>query len=167
MKSKIYWFNKIITSIIIAILIIIILILSIAFIQVNILNKDYANILGYSYFQVATGSMEPTIKIDDIILIRLNSDIQENDIITYKSKNEFITHRLIQKNDDSLITKGDNNNSEDDPIKKEDVIGKVVFTVKNVAVWKMVFADKKVFILLIITVMIFIVSVVYNEEKKD
>lgn len=31
------------------------------FVQVKVLNKAYANIFGYTFFEVATGSMSPTI----------------------------------------------------------------------------------------------------------
>lgn len=30
--------------------------------QIKVRNEKYANIFGYSFFEVATGSMEPTIK---------------------------------------------------------------------------------------------------------
>ena len=33
-------------------------------------NKDYPEMFGYSVFSVATGSMEPTIKQYDIILVK-------------------------------------------------------------------------------------------------
>ena len=47
-----------------------------------------------------------------------------------KKENVFITHRIEQINEDSIIAKGDNNNTEDEPIKKDEVIGKVVFISK-------------------------------------
>ena len=40
--------------------------------QVKILNKDYANIFGYTFFEVATGSMANTINIGDIVVVKVN-----------------------------------------------------------------------------------------------
>ena len=52
---------------------------------------------------------------------------KKRDIITYKSDNAFITHRIIKMDGDSIIAKGDNNNTQDKPITKDAVLGKVVF----------------------------------------
>lgn len=96
------------------------------FIVSNILKKDYVNIFGYTYFVVATGSMSNTIEVNDLIFVKIKKDVKEGDIITYKNRdNEIITHRIIQMNGNKLITKGDANNTQDDPIGKESVIGKV------------------------------------------
>lgn len=39
------------------------------FVQVKVLNKAYANIFGYTFFEVATGSMSPTINAGDVIFL--------------------------------------------------------------------------------------------------
>ena len=61
---------KILISIILDLLILILIIgIGIAlygFIQVKVLNKTYSNYFGYTYFQILTGSMEETIKIDPL-----------------------------------------------------------------------------------------------------
>ena len=79
--------------------------------QVKILNKDYANIFGYTFFEVATGSMTNTINIGDIVVVKVNETFKENDIIVYKEENSFITHRVIKIDGQDLITRGDANNS--------------------------------------------------------
>lgn len=94
-------------------------------ITTGIMKMDYANIFGYTYFQVKTGSMGNVIDVGDIVIVKLGNDYKEDDIITYKSGGEFITHRLIDIKEDKLITKGDVNNVVDDPIVKKQVIGKV------------------------------------------
>jgi signal peptidase I len=68
------------------------------FIMTDIMKEDYANVFGYTYFVVATGSMSGTIEVNDIVIVKLTNDVKLNDIITYKGQNdEFITHRLIKK----------------------------------------------------------------------
>jgi len=133
-------------------LLIILIIVSFCYAQLKLFNKEYINFCGYTLFQVITGSMEDTIKIKDIVIVKLTQEeLNKNDIITYKSGENFITHRIIKIENDEITTKGDANNSEDEPINKEDVVGKVVFIIKNVAVWIDVLKEPQVIIAIIIT----------------
>lgn len=100
-------------------------------IQQNITEKKYTNLFGYTFLEVLTGSMSGTIEIGDGVLVKLTSDIQEEDIIVYKKGESLITHRFIKTEDDKLITKGDANNVQDEPITKEDIIGKVIWIIPN------------------------------------
>ena len=161
---------KIIGNSIINILVIIavvILIFSIYFlVQTKILNKDYANIFGYTFFEIATGSMSGTLEIGDVVIVKLTNDVEVGDIIVYKEEDYFITHRLIEKNQDTLIAKGDANNSEDSPISINDVIGKVEFTIENVGIWKKVFTSPSVLITLFINIVLFGIVLIYKKKKK-
>ena len=50
-----------------------------------------------------------------------------NDVITYHAKdNTYVTHRIVDINQDTIITKGDANNTSDEPINEKDIIGKIV-----------------------------------------
>ena len=99
------------------------------FVVTDILKKDHVNVFGYTYFVVATGSMSGTIEVNDIIFVKITKDVEKNDIISYKNKSgEIITHRLIDKSGNRLITKGDANNAQDEPITRSAVLGKVVNT---------------------------------------
>lgn len=160
-------FNKIkigFINFIILLLILIVILVIYIFIQLNFLNKEYVNIFGYSIFQIETGSMAKTLEIDDIIIVKLGNDVKENEIITYKKNNEIITHRLIRFENDSVIAKGDNNSAEDEPIKRDDIIGKVIFTFHDIRVWKSVFTDIKVLIPIIITFILLILLISYKEK---
>ncbi len=159
--------KSILINLIIIILVLIALLAVYSFIQVNVLNKEYINLFGYSIFQVETGSMANTIGIDDIIIVKLGNNVLENDIITYKKNNELITHRVIKIDDDSIIAKGDNNSSEDAPIKKDDIVGKVVFIFNNIKVWKAVFSDIKVILSICITFILLILLVSYKEKVGE
>ncbi len=116
------------------------------FVMTDILKKDYVNVFGYSYFVVASGSMSGTIEVDDIIFVKLTKDVKTDDIITYKSKDgNIITHRLVNMNGNTYITKGDVNNAVDDAVTKEQIIGKVRFIIspsfilKSLAIFLIVF----------------------------
>lgn len=82
-----------------------------------------------SFFIVKTGSMEPAIKKESLILVVPNSNYKVNDIITYKKSSTTITHRVVDQPDESVFkTKGDNNETADlDLVNRSLIIGKVIF----------------------------------------
>ena len=159
---------KIIKNIIINLIIFVLGIIAIiaiwASIQLNVQNREYVNIFGYSVFSTETGSMSPTMEIGDIVIVKIGEEVQKEDIITYKKDNSFITHRIIETNGDSIIAKGDNNNTQDEPIKKDMVIGKVVSIINNVEIWKKVFSDIRVIIPVVITMVLFVILISYKEK---
>lgn len=136
MNKVIKTIEKIIVDLIIVVLAIIAILAILGFCQVNIQKKQYINIFGYSVLSAETGSMSPTIEKGDIVIIKIGDEIKENDIITYKKDNVLITHRISKINENTIIAKGDYNNTDDVPIQKEQVVGKVVFIVNNVEIWK-------------------------------
>ena len=80
-----------------------------------------------SIYKVETGSMEDGIHTGDYILILKKEYYRKGEIITYKVDNYFITHRIIEINENEIITKGDANNVEDEAISKKDIVGKVIY----------------------------------------
>ena len=149
-----------------ALLLFILIVLLYFFAQLKVFGKKYINCFGYTIFQVITGSMEDTIKINDIVVVKIGSDFNENDIITFKNDENFITNRVIKKTDEEIITKGDNNTAEDEPIKKEDVVGKVVYIVQNVNVWINVLKTPEVIIAIIVTILV-IKLLFFNKHVKS
>ena len=154
-KAKVFDFVTII-------LLLILVILLYCVIQIKVQKKPYINLFGYTVFQVITGSMEDTIKIDDVVIVKLTKDVEVNDIITYRDTDSFVTHRVIKKDGNTLVTKGDANNSEDDPITVDSVIGKVVFIITNVSIWINVFKTPKVVIAIIISVIL--ISLLFKKK---
>lgn len=81
---------------------------------------------GYGTAVVLTGSMEPTIMVDDLILVREQEEYHEDDIVVYQSGSMLVVHRIMEIQPDTVITQGDANNAPDAPIRKEMIKGKVV-----------------------------------------
>lgn len=154
---------------ILLILVSIIIIIGVYYIfQIKIMGKQYANLFGYTFFEVATGSMSPTLEIGDVIFVKVNKDdVSEDDIIVYKEDNNFITHRLIQMNEEEIIAKGDANNSKDKPIKKEDILGKVVKVFPKVGIWKKVMLQPEIITLIVVLITIFGVAFVYSSDDSE
>lgn len=138
--------RKIFKTIATALLVVLVLLCVYTFVVTDIMKKDYVNVFGYTYFVVASGSMSGTIEVDDIIFVKVTKSVKEDDIITFIDEDKnLITHRLVNKNGDKYITKGDVNNVTDDPITKDQIIGKVAlvvspsFILKSVAIFLIVF----------------------------
>lgn len=122
----------------------------------NLMNSDPRNIIPLSIcvilaiwfaigifpikpIAIATGSMEPELKVGDVAIIKKcnANDIQEGDIIEYKMEGYTVVHRVknkVQKKGQYIFTtKGDNNDQEDrDPVSEEQLIGKVIFKIKYI-----------------------------------
>lgn len=120
--------KNILKYIILSIFIFVVLFCFFIFFVTDILKKDYVNVFGFTSFVVQTGSMSGTIEANDIVIVKITSDVSENDIITFKSsRGKIITHRLISVVNGQYTTKGDQNQELDDNIIKEQIIGKVIY----------------------------------------
>ena len=147
-------------------LVILVLILGYNFAEVNLLGKSYTNFFGYSFFQVTTGSMRDAIDIDSLILVKITDEFKEGDIVTFKQKDDIVTHRIVTIKGETIVTKGDANNSEDKPINRKDVIGRVVQIFPQFGIWIKVFSDYRVIISIIIT-LLFLGLTVSNNKQGD
>lgn len=136
------------------------------FSQLLIFQKDYANYFGYSMFEVVTGSMAPTININDAIIVKITDDIKVNDIVTYSLNGDFITHRIIDMKGNKIVTKGDYNNSEDKIIDKSEVIGKVVKVLPKLGVWKEIILSPTVIIIFLVASVLFSIAFSYKSNKE-
>ena len=78
---------------------------------------------------ITSGSMWPALKKGDLVFIKgidSKADVAVGDIVVYQNSRGFTIHRVFQLNEDTLITKGDANNSVDSPVKYEELVGKAV-----------------------------------------
>lgn len=134
-------------------------------IQITIFKNDYSSFFGYSLFEVQTGSMSGTIEVGDWIVVKETNDIELNDIITYKQGDEFTTHRVIEKYNDTYVTKGDVNNTKDEPITDEEIVGKLVNVLPHFGILRKTLFNPLVVVSLIIT--LFLISFALKKEDKE
>ncbi len=103
------------------------------------INGTTPSVFGYMIQRVETGSMEPALHVQDVILSKKISDkddLKVGDIITFQGGSRFdnnrVTHRIIVepfKDDEGdwvVVTMGDANQIDDGPIKLQDVESKMV-----------------------------------------
>lgn len=79
-------------------------------------------------YRVKTGSMEDNIHVGDYILIIRKDEYNVGDVVTFEKDDGFITHRIIKKDGNTIITKGDANNVEDGIIDRKKIVGKVIIS---------------------------------------
>ncbi len=131
-------------------------------------GEEYFELFGYSVFNVATGSMAPTINQNDIIVVKRYDNYEVGDIVTFKSDNEYITHRIVTVNENNYVTKGDANNAKDVAITKDKVIGKVIKISTKAGVWHKVLTTPTILIMIFTTLILFDFAFSYKgyKEKK-
>ena len=83
---------------------------------------------------IITGSMEPTLHVDDMVVIVSASHYKKDDVIVYQDGNSLVIHRLIKLDEDGrqAVTQGDANNVPDPPIPTKSIKGKLLFSVPHV-----------------------------------
>lgn len=92
-------------------------------------------------FVVQSGSMQPTISVGSLVVVKKDDNYANGDIITFfGSKVKTIppqgltTHRIVEVKKIALgeeyVTRGDANNATDSSkVRKEQIVGKVIFTI--------------------------------------
>ena len=126
-----------------------------------------ADFMGYKPFIVMSGSMETTINMGDLVIVKKvnSSNIHTGDIIAFKNGNIVISHRVKEVINDSGIykfkTKGDNNNVADDFIVNSDAI-EGIFVNKIPGLGSiLLFLGKPIGLLMVILVIIIISTALY------
>lgn len=115
---------------------------------------------------VLTGSMEPTIDTNDLIIVKKTNDYQVNDTIVYQLGNSLIVHRIINIEEDTIITKGDANNTEDSPINISQIKGEVVIKINGLGL-VIKFLKSLYGKLLILLIAILLIYYSYKIERKE
>lgn len=166
--KKVAKVSKIITDILTFLVFLILIVAIYGKVQMIFTQKSYPTYFGYTLFEVASGSMEPALYTNDVILVKkTQSNLSVGDIVSYEKNGEIITHRILYIDGDNLTVKGDNNNTIDAPISRSQVIGKVVKIFPKLKVWRDILTDYKVIALLFITLFFFDLALSYNPKKKE
>ena len=94
---------------------------------VNLLRNDMPMPFGYGISVVLSGSMEPSISVDDVVIVKECKAYEIGDIVVYQSGGELVLHRLIALDGNTATMKGDANDTADEPVLKSAIAGKMVY----------------------------------------
>lgn len=135
-KKVLKWLNLILRCILIAVLLLLAVYNVTALVQRYVYQKGIATVFGIGTAVVVSGSMSPTIEVNDMVVIKACDSYEVDDIVTFydSSAGEYITHRIIKISDSgTYTTQGDANNTQDDfSVTNDAIVGKVIFVVAGV-----------------------------------
>lgn len=163
--------RKTVISNIIYVILVLALIINIVLVFQSMINtQKVPNLFGYKSFSITTGSMEPRINVNDLIITKncKQEEINEKDIITYKRGDNVITHRVFKVVNDAgniyYLTKGDSNYIQDDyKVKYKDIEGKYVGKFPKIGKVVAFFKNRK---LVIAIILVFLGLNIYNNKKN-
>ena len=82
---------------------------------------------------VLSGSMEPTLSVNDLVIVKAQEDYAVGDVVVYRdSGGLLVIHRIIERSGETVIAQGDANNASDDPFEASQIKGKMVASVPGV-----------------------------------
>lgn len=126
--------NKTVKTIIrISILVIIAALIGVSIYSINAarLNSDGLPMpLGFGATVVLSGSMEPALSVGDMLIVVPQDNYSEEDVIVFqRGRGSAVVHRIISIEGEEIITKGDANNTCDEPISPSEIKGKVIIVI--------------------------------------
>ena len=85
------------------------------------LNNENPTLTVISY------SMYPTLNRGDLILVKGTTpeEIEVGTVVVFRHEKGLAVHRVVEIDGDKIVTKGDANPKEDDPITYDDIVGRV------------------------------------------
>ena len=173
-KKKI---NKVL-SIIVTILLVLILFVSLFLISLELGNsKELPSFLNMDLYIVTSTSMKPKLNIDDVIIVKKGYDSKSykvgNIITYYRSDGEVITHRISKVLSAGelreFVTKGDNNETQDEEIVTYDkIVGKVIYIFPRFGKMVKILKNKVFFTItfILLFVLLFYNNRVSNRKKE-
>ena len=182
-KNKVFRIIKLIKNIICWTLIVVLVFTLVTFFMSRI-NGSTPSVFGYSIFRVSSGSMEPELKVGDIILdkeIDNPEDLKVGDVITFISSDygdRLVTHKIIkapyEENGKLMLqTKGIANEVEDKPISADNVKGIMICKVDYLdTVYNIFLSPWGLLILIALIIIIFfdeiitIMKILTNNDKS-
>lgn len=133
-------------------------------------SKEGPSFFNIELYTVISESMSPRLNINDIVIVKKGYEIEsykKGNIITFIRDNEVITHRIDRVISADMrpafITKGDNNKVEDEElVKYENIIGKVVLTMPKVGALVNLLKNKLFFV----SILCLLFGIMYFDNKS-
>ena len=172
------WYQKISNWVLIVVCVILVPVLLInlwILFQSKLEPDKIPNVFGYKPFIVLSGSMETEIYKGDLIVTKIVNpeNLKVNDVIAFRdAENTVTTHRIIDiVNDDGVvyfITKGDNNNSQDQNlVEYQDVEGIYLFRIPGFGSMMNSLSEPTTLIILVLIItVIFILGFSISNKKQ-
>lgn len=120
---------------------------------------------GYGSAVVLSGSMEPELSVNDLIIVQQKDSYDIGDVVVYQNGYDLIVHRIIDINDETVTTMGDANNIADEPISRKNIKGSVIASIPFVGVI-VNFLKSTVGIIIMIVAAFLLIEMSFHQKKK-
>ena len=116
---------------------------------------------------VMSGSMEPELKVNDLVFVHSGDSYEKGDIVVYQDGSSLVIHRIIEKTGDKVITKGDANDVPDRPVQVRDIKGRYTGRIPFVGVILLFLKSPAGFLIMIIAAAALFEYPYLRERKKS
>lgn len=131
-----------------------------------VLNEELPSILGFKTAVVLSGSMDPVFSAGDLLIYHENAAYEVGDVVIFSSDGAMVTHRLIDTEGDSFVTKGDANDIQDPELLDPSYIeGEMIFIIPNMGTFvSFLTTPLGILILVFVGILIFEVPKFFTKE---
>ena len=131
-------------------------------------QEPIVKLYGYAILIVLTDSMEPTIKGNELVLIKEEKEYSLNDIVTYRDyDNVLITHRMIEKDTYHFVAKGDGNAVPDEKKSLQNIEGKVIFHSEKLGIFILYYLKFLILLYVIVLVAVYWIKSVMKGKENE
>ena len=126
--------------------------------------------LGFGAATVLTGSMEPTLHVNSVVVVTKASHYEVGDIVVYQTGGTPTIHRIIELDEASgmVVTQGDANNAPDEPFTTSRLKGKLAFSIPFVGiVFRFIKTVPGIIMILVLVFTLFYLSVRAKEKDAE
>ncbi len=120
---------------------------------------------GYGIAVVLTGSMEPAIMANDVILVAQQEEYELNEVVVYQSGSMLVVHRIVEMDELTVTTQGDANNAPDAPVRLERIKGGVIKVIPGAGSWIRLLKTPAVSIGLVVAAVV-LMEMSYRKERQ-
>ena len=123
---------------------------------------------GWGVSVVLSGSMEPALSVDDLVVVREAESYKVGDVVVYQEgTSTLVIHRIVSIDGETVVTMGDYNGVEDDPINVSAIKGKAVASVPFVGVFVRFVKSPLGFILILAAALLLFELPYLRQRKKE
>ena len=137
-----------------------------SFIAKKYYNDPVPMPLGLGASMVMSGSMEPTIATGDLVFVVKKSKYEVGDVILFRSGKSCVLHRIVEIDGQNVITRGDANNTNDEPISRSDIKGVYIGKIDNAQGWVKNLSSPLVLIIGAGAVVALAIIIIYYKKKN-
>ena len=121
---------------------------------------------GYGGAVVLTGSMEPAIMADELIIVKACDDYAVGDVVVFQEGSILVVHRIVAMDEETVTTRGDANNADDAPMTPDRIRGKVIAHFPRLGTVVRLIKTPVVTVLLILCVLL-TVELPFRKKKNE